>query len=248
VHRVLEELFKPWIGLQPGSEDIRGMQSRAEGHTHRAFLSEFSGREHSDGRNHLLYHQAVELVNHFLRAEAARVAETAFPPKIIALEDQVIVNYELGIPETGDLLKVKLRGKSDRIEEVAGERRVIDYKTGKVEAKELIFSGSDKVDSPKGDKIFQLMFYELLYHIHAPDLPVRMMILSLRNLSEGPLLLKGEMGEWTEMDRERFKEYLNGMLISMLDRDIPFSPTEDTDHCKYCDFRELCYRTGKSEA
>jgi hypothetical protein len=244
VHNVLEAMFKPFVGKCPGPDDIRGMRAKVLENTHIAFQEEFSGREHTEGRNHLLYHQAVQLVRHFLDHEEVRVAQSPSPPQIISLEDPVIVPYEFIMRQHHQNLRINLRGKSDRIEKVGEEKRIIDYKTGKVEASDLVFKDTEKVDGPKGDKIFQLMFYELIYRLKDPGLEPQMMILSLRGLSDGLLRLKGQNGEWDDTDREHFRNYLDEMLARLFDPDVQFEPTEDTDHCRWCDFRPLCYRTG----
>ncbi|HRZ76277.1 MAG TPA: PD-(D/E)XK nuclease family protein [Bacteroidales bacterium] len=244
VHRALELLFKPYVGTQPGPLQVEAMLPRVLEATEQAFREAFSGRDHDSGRNYLLFQQAVELIRHFLRAESVRLASST--PLILALEQTLQAELPVQDSEGNILNRVRLKGKADRMERCGGRTRIIDYKTGKVEARELVFKDLERLSGAKGDKIFQLMFYELLYHLCHPEDEVEMMILSLRNLSADNLVLKGEAKAFDAEDRARFREYLGEMLRELLDPDEPFRQTEDAAHCRWCDFRDLCYRKSGS--
>jgi CRISPR/Cas system-associated exonuclease Cas4 (RecB family) len=41
---------------------------------------------------------------------------------------------------------------------------------------------------------------------------------------------------------DEFEQNLIGLLNDLLDKEVPFKQTEDTDRCKYCDFKTICGR------
>ncbi|MCK5765293.1 MAG: PD-(D/E)XK nuclease family protein [Bacteroidales bacterium] len=42
---------------------------------------------------------------------------------------------------------------------------------------------------------------------------------------------------------EEFEDHLMGLLMEIVDPDIPFAQTEDESRCKYCNFKTICNKT-----
>jgi hypothetical protein len=145
-----------------------------------------------------------------------------------------------------------LFGVADRIDRFRGDEvRIVDYKTGKVEAEDIDITDEnaaavvDKLFGPSNSgrpKIaLQLFLYGLLAQ-GCPDLkdhPVVNSIYSVSRLFTEPLEDRPQSGEFARLTRTRLK----GLLTEMADPDVPFRRTDDTAHtCSYCDFKMICGR------
>ena len=139
---------------------------------------------------------------------------------------------------------VNLKGKIDRVDTLDGCLRIIDYKTGKLEKKEITYhDGDEKMPG----KWLQLMWYALLYirqnlspltfHLS----PLKTGIYPLRNLrSDVALATWNDSEEITSEQLDRFEELLREKAIELMNPDIPFHPTPSGEACAYCPAKNYC--------
>jgi ATP-dependent helicase/DNAse subunit B len=152
--------------------------------------------------------------------------------------------------ETRDGIKeITIKGYADRIDVLNGEKRIIDYKTGKAEAKDLnigdvggenweeLFAGN------KYSKAFQLLTYALIYTLQTGNgSPVTPMIAALKTKN---IYFKLKINDDSRVDSEildNFKAGLIDLLTEIYDKDIPFGQTDDIKQCTYCDYVNICNR------
>lgn len=142
--------------------------------------------------------------------------------------------------------KVLLHGYADRIDRVGDIIRVIDYKTGKVNPYDVKINDKVVGITSMAEKSIQLMLYKYLYlHSHpdiAPNL-IRPGIVGFQKLSDG--LYNLEINDSHELSTsfvETCDRYFNEFLAEIFDKDIPFTQTEDTKSCSFCDFKDICKR------
>ena len=174
------------------------------------------------------------------------------------LETFVPVNFE------GSTFSVKLKGRVDRLDVVDDVFRIIDYKTGKVETKDLTVGEQGLLEELTSDdlkgKLLQLWLYKFLLAqaVSAQEMPVfagldwRSLsiepgIISFRNLDAGVLSVP-KLGLWFEegQNMEGFivdsKQLIQAWVDKILDRTKPFVKTLDVESCQYCDFKVICHR------
>ena len=78
--------------------------------------------------------------------------------------------------------KVLIKGNVDRIEERNGLIRIIDYKTGKVEGRNLTLKSWDYLmDDIKNDKIIQVLAYTFIFNNDSDKL-VEAGVISFKNM------------------------------------------------------------------
>ena len=77
---------------------------------------------------------------------------------------------------------IKLIGNADRIDKVNGQLRIIDYKTGKVEPKEIQANDVEKLPRNSIPKGFQLFLYAYMYKSECYDQDLEAGIVSFRAL------------------------------------------------------------------
>jgi hypothetical protein len=179
-------------------------------------------------------------------------AESA-PFRLVSLEKGKKYEAQLEIETVADRKKIMLRGIIDRVDELNGVIRLIDYK-----------SGGDKKDFPDVDSLFdrestkrnkaamQTMFYGLIYQATHPGNSA-MLKPAIFNLKEmfsddfNPYLhqkmgrTRTEVNDYRDFHRE-YEMGLKGLLEELYDVGTPFSQTTDLKKCEYCPYKEMCGR------
>ena len=248
VHEVLQKLYQEQQleGKVLNTEHIDKMYGKVEALTQKSFEENYAGGDITSGKNLLLYKVAMRFVRNFLDREKEYLDELHKSGKYltyIKAEDEMhgTLPVEIGGKET----QVKFRGFADRIDSIDGTTRVIDYKTGKVEDKELKFNNwPDVIEKSSQGKSFQLLMYAMLYRQNYGDTAVIPGIISLRHLSKGLFGLSYPGGKDTISNEaiDAFENELRNLIQEIFNPDIPFARTPDEDNCKNCDFRVVCNR------
>jgi len=174
---------------------------------------------------------------------------------------------ELSILETEGELKAKLpmpfgdclfSGRTDRIDRWNGIVRVIDYKTGKVENKDLTVpvrkAEDDDLSFLKSipEKALQLLLYEYMYlkgnqQISSSQVEATIHGLRYANSIEfGLSQAKPKNNEQTIpfLENDTFindmEVMLKAVVTEMMNAETSFTQTEDKKKCRNCDFRGIC--------
>lgn len=243
VHRVLEEMYLPFVGLNVSPHDVKKMLKTYESHTLSAFKAEYQGSDVGFGKNLLIVKVAQRFVKNFLQMEL-QALENNHSLRVFGLEQQLEGLLEL--PETSAGLKVKIAGLIDRIDIVDDVYRIIDYKTGRVEARDLVLKDWGQLNEDLHEKTFQLLVYAWLYRSAHKDVwPLLTAgIFSFRRLSNGLLNLvlpeKEALINLSQLDA--FEEILRSLFYELFDVSIPFQQTCELDRCAYCPYKDLCER------
>ncbi|NNE76756.1 MAG: PD-(D/E)XK nuclease family protein, partial [Pricia sp.] len=128
-----------------------------------------------------------------------------------------------------------LKGKLDRIDEVDGKLRIIDYKTGNVTSSQVeIVDWSEITSEYDYIKAFQLLFYALMYNSKEPISSFEAGIFSFKNLNSGLLRFatkdkKGSRKKDTTITAETltsFTSELKKMILEICNPQIPFQEKE----------------------
>lgn len=252
VHKALEILYRPYVGQILTHDHISEMQKKADQAIAIAFADKYSGGDISFGWNKLKSEVIINFVRSFLSKEKEFLQKFVQTNKSITLLN-LEKRFEASITLPDDKnIQVKLKGFIDRVDRAGDVIRIIDYKTGFVERKELTFSSWETfVDSAAKGKAFQVLMYAWLFQQKHPDLAPNYTsgVISMRKLSEGLMnfcIKSDEPEESGELIGENqlaeIEQMLTEILHEIFDREIPFSQTNDLNICKYCDFKEMCRR------
>ena len=148
---------------------------------------------------------------------------------------------------------IKVGGRIDRIDIINGNQmRVVDYKTGKGEAKpqdsiDDIFD-KEKIKKNHSDYFLQAMLYSIILSedkTHNPHhLPVSPALHFIQNSANkdyvSTLKLCKEYVTDVAAYKDEFMPHIQEILAEIFDASIPFSPTEDPKTCEYCEYQNLC--------
>ncbi len=224
VHDSLEKLYQPYINRILTKDDVKIIRARVKNEVKDQFLKNFTSFSISKGKNYLSFEVAVKYILKFLDKEAEQI-KAGRKIKILALEKGIIIPYQ---PKTLDF-PVKLKGIIDRIDEVDGILRIIDYKTGKVEQKNLnIKDWEELIENYDYSKSFQILMYTYLYtqenHIDPDQIPIEGGIISFKNMKTGFMLLNRKRIQ--KEDLEKFTVQVDLLLKEIFDTSIPFTEKE----------------------
>jgi hypothetical protein len=236
IHVVLEEIYAPLKNQIISIAQIQYTFDELETMTRAAFELIEPGVDSNSGKNLLFVQTAVRIISKFLAQEQSAIKSGV---KIKLSHTEAAFEHDLKL--SNDL--VKLRGTIDRIDHWDNKIRIIDYKTGSVDATKLKVNAIEDVfEDADYDKAFQLLFYTLLYHKNYPiaTQEVEAGILSLRKISDGLYSIKTEY-QANEM-MQLFEEQLKLLIAKLLNPKTTFTQTNNVDICRYCAYANICMK------
>ena len=278
IHEILEDIYRE---LSAKHKEIEAKHIEAElplvqSRVNEKFLKEEYANYLLTGSNFITKKLTKNFVTNFLNTQIKEVKDNGVPFEILSLENKnrweepheafsPVLSTKFETEVNGQSVEVKVKGITDRIDKIGEKVRIIDYKTGLVEKKDVKLSNDDLerlVSDTKADKVRQLWLYKYIlskliiekgeYYIGEYKLtdkePISAGIYSLRNLKEGLLELKS-----TVKDQELFSEtlheyvhmsekYLQEIVNNMVDDKQPIERTDDINTCAYCAYKGICGR------
>ncbi len=239
IHAVLEKVYSDHLNqpLKPQvmEEALKALPQLME----EAFKDLYSGGRNTEGRNRFLFSVAESQLRHIFQQEKERLERG--DTLIMKGVEEKIEGYAI-TPE------VNLKGTIDRVDELNGCLRIIDYKTGRLDKEEITYSESG-IAMP--GKWLQLMWYALLYcRTKHPAKKVKSGIYPLRNLRSDV-----QMATWNTDDGSapeevtpeklnRFEDLLREKINELMNQDIPFVATPSDNSCRYCPVKAFCESTN----
>ncbi|MEN8186307.1 MAG: PD-(D/E)XK nuclease family protein [Bacteroidota bacterium] len=226
VHDSLENLYKPVKGAILTETDIRRIKKLADKEVKIQFGKHFSPDSITKGKNRLNFEVAKKYVFNQLEYDLKEILKGK---KIRIIDLEKSVHQEIKIDSLD--FPIKLIGKIDRIDECDGTLRIIDYKTGKTEEKNLKVKDWDELSTNyEFSKAFQVLMYALMYLKETSDvenMKVETGIISFKNLSKGFIRFNDEINHKKEFflhksDLDNFNEQLENLLIEIFAMEIPF--------------------------
>jgi len=185
IHDVLDELYTPFVGDFISEKDIMNMLDLSADLIIKNFKKHFKSGDITTGKNRLIFEVTNRYIARFLKKELDVVKQNSL--KIIATEKQL----EARISVKGIDFPIKIKGIVDRVDELNGTIRVIDYKTGIVKSAGLKLGGVENIEDYKYSKAIQLLLYTFLYTKNTThfnfNTPIIAGIFSFKNMKGGLL-------------------------------------------------------------
>ena len=211
------------------------------------------------GFNYVLQDVAKTLLGSYFEQSS-----TWYPERIKLLAVEQKLETIVMIPVGSEMWPVKMKGRIDRMD-LKGESvlRIVDYKTGKVEKKDVKAGESlaeTLQDKELKAKLFQLWMYKYLVKMElqkAPEeriealqgvaldnLTIEPGIISFRNFKDQ--LISSPL-EFSEGESEAaFIQESNALIKHWVDElvseETVFEKTANLDQCTFCDFTSICHR------
>ena len=223
VHQALEELYTPYLNTILSKEILLQLLKLVPQFVEEQFAKEYNLANIKTGKNLIIFHVAQQFVKNFIKSEI-RQLEAGNEIIIKSLEKKYKVPFIVG--DT----KIHLKGTVDRIDSFNGTTRVLDYKTGKVIAGELKISEWELItsDYKKHGKAFQVLCYALMLSKESDShQDVEAGIISFKNLGAGFMSFEENRNKLiTKEVLLKFEEYLQSLVLEILNIDIPFIEKE----------------------
>ncbi|MGH1385022.1 PD-(D/E)XK nuclease family protein [Kordia sp.] len=182
VHDTLELLYKPFEGKIVTTEDIKAMFKDVEEIVVENFKKAYGEGNIRRGKNLIIFNVAKRYVTNFLQQEL-QTLKSGKTLRILQIEQTLKAKVE--IPELD--FPVYIGGKVDRVDELDGVMRIIDYKTGKVSQGDVEIVDWDLLTQDyKFSKSFQVLAYAyMIYQKQAFQQETEAGIISFKNLQSG---------------------------------------------------------------
>ena len=261
IHKTCENIDRELVnnGGVVENEDLEKVLENIDSYLKQASKETNQCLRAEEGMNYVLYQVGETIVKKFLTHQ---IRNEMFPLELLDVEKTLKVQFFVDL--NNKTIPVKIAGRIDRMDRTGCNHiRVIDYKTGKVEAKDLKINLEDlEVDllnNKDKDKFRQLWLYKymvLKQMVSDKGLTIRGMklketentvssgIYSFRNIDEGFLQqnMEFEMGESIQGFIAKSEEKLREFVTELLNPEKPFDKRKDLENCTYCDYQRICGR------
>ena len=135
---------------------------------------------------------------------------------------------------------ITLKGYIDRVDSCNGQKKIIDYKTGSIVEKELKIETVEDIFDGEHTKALQLMLYAYLYYRKNGTTDTEAEIVSLRKISQNYKLEINKSHTITQDIILEFEQLLKNTMEEIFNPQEAFTQTENQDHCKYCNYQNIC--------
>lgn len=228
-------------------EQLLKDDARLQEYVNRAFKEEFfhvSPQEKPEYNGSQLIHARV--IVSYLKQLLRNDLQYA-PFSMEAMEKTVKESIEIDTSE--GKLSVNIGGTIDRMDSKDGTLRIVDYKTGGLpktpENIGQLFTPSEN----RPGYIFQTFLYAAIMCRKQP-LKVAPALLYIHKAASDTYSPVIEMGAPRQpkipvvnfaLYEDDFREHLQALLNEIFNPQEPFTQTDDTKKCEYCDFHKLCW-------
>ena len=226
IHNALEEIYEPYVGKQLTIDGLEKMQKDHKKVLMKHFEKKLGKGSHKTGKNLLIFTASAYSIKRVIEADTKDIVGGS-TIELLGLEEyRKITRTYTGIEHP-----ISFHGVIDRIDRKDGVLRILDYKTGKTEPKELRPKEiSDCLSDAAFSKAFQVMFYSMLWAEDNQSSPFKAGVISVKNMSRGVLYLTlGTDTKRTDLDTsdlDIFEKNLEQMVIEIYHPEIPFKEAD----------------------
>ena len=225
-HNIVEDVYKPFVGSKLVLDTFKQIEKSRKAVFEKRIKELEVKLTPTKGVLDLYKNICLVWLDKFLAYDESRI-KSGRDITLKELEQRCEIDFSISVNEQP--ATIKLVGSIDRVEEENGVIRLIDYKTGKVEQKDLRLDDiSDALENPAFSKSNQLLFYSLLHSRLNKCVKIESAIYSCRNNLSGILPLTIQKNTLlTNEDFLSYEQALKMKLASMLTSDFEFEESNE---------------------
>ncbi len=245
IHSTFEFLYKKFNGIiDEKYYNLVVEKYREEAFQNALRENNFANGLPETGFNYLNQIMIKELIDNFINYEKS-FYKKGNTLTVKGLEEKLVHTFDIN-----ENTKVNLTGFADRIDQIEDKIRILDYKTGKVEDKDVEIKSDNEDIMDLTEKSLQLCIYKYLYKKNFPEISIENIepgIFGLLKVNEPyfPLVINSDNFK-DDMFMDTFEEMFINLFKEILDPEIPFRQTDDEKKCSHCDYVHICKRNPKT--
>jgi CRISPR/Cas system-associated exonuclease Cas4 (RecB family) len=246
VHKTFELLYQERLNTLIDKERFeKEVKPAVRLSKERAIETAFSQGLPDTGYNYLDRLTIDQLIQHYVKFEEERLSAHAL--NVLHLEH--LLHTTLHVNGSDYILA----GTADRIDCYDNLIRIVDYKTGRVTATDVVVSkklGDYETSMEQirqiPEKAMQLLIYKYLYLKEHPETAPKDVTASLFALryQQVQFDLRIDYEPLNEDFIGVMERWLSDTLATMTDPTVPFGQPDNSNACHYCDFNRLCANTA----
>ena len=226
VHDTLEVFYKPLEGKNLKLDVLEAMKIKIASEIEKQFKKTYRDGIYDKGKNLIIFEVAKQFILNFINYEINDIKK-GNEIRILKIESKLAFDFPSN--ELDSVIRVK--GKVDRMDEYNGTLRIIDYKTGVVEPRDLEISDWDTLTSDyKYSKALQVLAYALMANQTSNYENIEAGIISFKRLKKGfiKFTYKGAHKQ-TNISQDVLDKYtleLRKLILEISNKVIPFNEKE----------------------
>lgn len=216
IHNVLELLYEPFVNKQIKDYSKKELLKPLEELVKAEIENIFPSFTAFNAKTEILYPVVLNWVRNFCHYDL-KFNQEAFLQSVESRKRKQVI---------GSPINFSIKGVVDRVDVINNTQHVIDYKTGKVEPKDLKLTSEELEElNPEKSKAYQLLLYALMQNAETPA-NTMCSIYSFRNQKLGyiPLLIDGEKLISVDL-MNKFEKGLSKLVGEMLDSGLDIELT-----------------------
>ena len=223
IHEALDKLYQPYVGKLLIKEDFDQIKKQILPELERAYQECYTSESTPLGKNKIIYEVSLHYIKKMVQSDLDLVKGGQ---ELVIKSVERKLEAQIEVPQIG---KVKIHGMVDRIDQLDGKLRIIDYKSGATLKGNVGIDPEDfnvLSDDYKKAKAFQVLMYTYLYSLNEAFTEASAGIISFKNFDEGyiPFAFK-ERGSYKEkmIDAEvlqDFEKVLWSLIQELFNKEI----------------------------
>lgn len=218
VHNALEILYAPYLKQVLNEQIFKEINQKKEKLITDLFQKELLKGNDPQGKNLIIMKVVREMVDNVLEKDEK------------LSKDNELIIMEIEQEFTADFvyndIEIRFKGLVDRLDQLNGQYRILDYKTGSINKYDLILNDS-KLDTLfidyQGAKALQLIIYAYLFLQKYPNREVVSGIYPLRYFTQDVVPLTYDNSEIISLENiDLLMEPAGNLIMNILDKEIPF--------------------------
>ena len=186
------------------------------------FKKTYKEGTYNKGKNLIIFEVAKYFILNFINYEMDDIKKGNVI-KILNIESRLASDFPINDID----VDTKIKGKVDRIDEYNGTLRIIDYKTGVVEPRDLeIGDWGDLTLDYKYSKVIQVLSYAFMVNKTASYEKIEAGIISFKRLKKGFIKFtqkgKPKQNNITQEILDSYTTELKKLILEISNKEIPF--------------------------